>query len=691
MLPEDIPRETLARAARSPLLLHELFDLLGIEETWVAELHDRGLLYTQGSGFAMPRLLRLYLRDPVPDEEIGVIEAALLAGGHIAAALELLAEYGVWERYLWLLTETFSPAYGNAYLRERLALVPPKYRELHTYRYLSTYLARFAGHTEQMEKELEALLPLADDRLRPYVLNAYGVSLGMQARYEEALEKFRACLDLGTEKIAGRVLHNLGVANYHLGILRQAQEALLSAVHCYRSRGLYEDEAVSLATLAPVELSLGNPREALALIERALPLMSAQQAENYLTAENLAKAHIMRGDISAAERHVLNLPDPKRNLRSHLATKKRLGEVYLWKGQYAEAKALLEEVLYSNFKDQEILDNTHLLLSRLAFIEGKTEMAKAHLNKVQRNWQVITESAWQGLTNLDTAIADMRRRGAKFDLAQLLLRKGDFASLREALELCRTYQYGLLLHHPYYAHLWRPLVLGEEDARSAFPLRLRTFGALEVEFLGLKLNLACFKTRKAAILLTYLALQPRPHNRDGLAELLWSDSSRPSASLHTAISELRKLFGTPIVGGNKGRVWLAFPVETDLEDFQKNSESLLKRPTLNQNEVGRLEALLARFDAAWLPELPGWFDDERRGVEYRQAKLWRLLADFYANRAPHKAIAAYRQVTHLEPYDTEAWANLVHLYEGLGEKNLAGRARAAMHKAMRELDAGSAS
>jgi len=547
LLPKDIPRKTLARAAQSPLLVRELFDLVGLEETRVAELYDRGLLYVQGSGFAMPRLLRLYLRDPVPDEEVGAIEAALMAGGHTAAALELLAEHGVWERYLWLLTETFTPAHGNAYLRERLTLVPSKYRELHTYRYLSTYLARFAGHTKQMEKELEALLPLADERLRPYVLNAYGVSLGMQARYEEAIEKFRACLDSGMEKVVGRVLHNLGVANYHLGILGQAREALLGAANLYRSRGLYGDEAIALATLAAVELSLGNPREAVSLIERALPYISRQVAENDLTAENLAKASIMIGDISTAERHVLNLPDPKCNLRSHLATKKRLGEVYLWKGEHAQAKALFEEVLYSNFKDQEILDETHLLLSRIAFIEGKTELARAHLDKVVRNFHAITESAWQGLTDLDIAIADMRRRGARFDLAQLLLRKGDLASLREALDLCRTYQYGLLLQHPHYAHLWRPLVLVEEDARSAFPLRLRTFGVFEIEFLGQNLNLACFKTRKAAILLTYLALQPRAHNRDGLAELLWSDSSRPLASLHTAVSQLRKLFGAPIV------------------------------------------------------------------------------------------------------------------------------------------------
>jgi len=685
LLPRDIPRETLARVAQSPLLVGELFDLLGVDGKLVADLFDRGLLYAEGSGFTMPRLLRLYLRGPIPDEKVGALEALLQALGHTTAALELLAEQSKWERYLRLLSETFSAADGNAYLRERLALVPPKYRELPTYRYLTTFLARFSGQTAHMEKELEALLPLADDRLRPYVLNAYGVSLGMQAKYEEAVEKFRDCLNLKAEAITGRALHNLGVAFYHIGDLRQAQEALLGAANLYRSRGLYGDEAIALATLAAVELSLGNPREAASLIERALPYMSRQVAENYLTAENLAKASIMIGDISTAEKHVLNLPNPKCNLRSHLATKKRLGEVYLWKGEYAQAKALFEEVLYSNFKDQEILDETHLLLSRIAFIEGKTELARAHLNRVVRNFHAITESAWQGQTDLDTAIADMRRRGARFDLAQLLLRKGDLASLKEALELCRTYQYGLLMYHPSYARLWRPLVLAEEGVRGSFPLRLHTFGSFEVEFLGVKLNLAYFKTRKAAILLTYLALEPRAHNRDSLAELLWGDSSRPLASLHTAISELRKLFGAPIVEGNKGRVWLAFPVETDLEDFQKNSELFLKRSALNQNEVGQLEALLARFDTAWLPELPDWFDDERRGVEHRQAKLWRLLADFYANRAPQKAIAAYRQVTRLEPYDTEAWFNLVQLYEDLGEKNLAEQARAAMHIAMREL------
>lgn len=688
LLPKDIPREILAKAAQSPLLIPELYGLLGLDDTSVAELYDRGLLYAQGSGLAMPKLLRLYLRGSIPAEVARFIEITLLASGHVTAVLELLAEQGEWERYLRLLTETFSTALGNAYLREWLALVPPKYRDLPVYRYLATYLARFAGHTTLMEKELVELLPLADDHLRPFVLNAYGVSLGMQARYEEAIEKFRECLESNSsrvEGITGKVFHNMGVAFFHLGKLAQAQDALLRAASIYRQLGLFDQEAISLATLAPVELCLGNPREAISLVERALPYMNKLAAESYLTAENLAKAWIMCGDISNAERHLLELPEPKRDLRSHLVTKKRLGEVYLWKGRYAEAKQLVEEVLYSNFKDQEVLDDVHLLLSRIAFLEGKTEQARAHLNKVVRSVHAITESAWQGLINLDTAIAELRRLGMKFDLARLLLRKGDLASLREALELSRTYQYGLLLHHPHYAHLWRPLVLADKGARSVFPLQIGTFGSFEARLLGTKLDLSRFKTRKSAVLLTYMALHPSAHNRDKLAELFWSDVSNPLASLNTAVSELRKLFDAPIMEGNKGQVWLAFPVQTDLADFTKSTEPFLKQPLLDPNQIGRLEAQLARFDAPWLPDFPDWFDEERTFVEHRKAKLWRLLADFYATRAPHKAVAAYQRVTCLEPFNAEAWAGLMELYNTLGEKSLAEQAQAAMHRAMREL------
>lgn len=52
-----------------------------------------------------PLLLRLNLRDPTPTESVDALEATLRDFGHHDAALELLAEHGLWERFLHLLTE----------------------------------------------------------------------------------------------------------------------------------------------------------------------------------------------------------------------------------------------------------------------------------------------------------------------------------------------------------------------------------------------------------------------------------------------------------------------------------------------------------------------------------------------------------------------------------------------------------
>ncbi|MCX7783013.1 MAG: SARP family transcriptional regulator [Meiothermus sp.] len=686
LLPRDIPRETLVRLAQSPLLIREVYEILGLEEALVATLFDRGLLYAHGTGFALPRLLRLYLRGPTPVETVDALDSTLRAYGHFEAALELLAEHGLWERYLWLLIETFSSSWGDAYLRPQLSLVPPTYRNLPTYRYLNTFLARFAGDTEQMTRELEALLPLADVRLRPYVLNAYGVSLGMKAEYDKAIIQFQKSLEAlsgDLSKVRGDALHNLGLAHYYTGSLGEARQLLFEAAALYRKPGDYELEAGSLVSLSAVENSLGNPQAARSAVARALPNL-ASQTDICLAKENKANAWVLMGDFSRAVAHLLPFLEVAKNHRVNLILKLSLANVYRWQGHFSMSQSLVEEVLRSSQMDQQLLNEANLLLCKIAFQRNKPDLAKAYLGKVSGDFRAIAESAWQGLTDLDEAIAEMRERKAKFELAQLLLRKGDLGSLREALELCQTHQYGLLMQHPYFAPYWRPLVIADEGVRRAFPIRLQTFGAFGVELLGMRRSLAeGFKTRKAALLLIYLALNPRPHHRERLAEIFWSDATNPLASLNTAISELRRLFGVPVIGGNKRKVGLGFPVWSDLSEFLDATEPYLKQPILARSKD--LEALLRRFEVEWLPELPDWFAEERLALEARQAKLWRMLAEHYQGSAPQKAIEAYCRALDLEPYVAEAWAQLVELYNSLGEPILAQQARARMRKALQEL------
>src|SRR2546425_12694513 len=73
-------------------------------------------------------------------------------------------------------------------------------------------------------------------------------------------------------------------------------------------------------------------------------------------------------------------------------------------------------------------------------------------------------------------------------------------------------------------------------------LQLRVLGDAEASLDGRPIT---FRTRKSLAVLVYLALDPGPHSRERLADLLWpeADLVDARASLRTALNYLRQALG----------------------------------------------------------------------------------------------------------------------------------------------------
>ena len=78
---------------------------------------------------------------------------------------------------------------------------------------------------------------------------------------------------------------------------------------------------------------------------------------------------------------------------------------------------------------------------------------------------------------------------------------------------------------------------------------------------------------KALALLAYLALEPHPHTREALADLLWGESPEPEAraSLRQALKQLRTSLGE-VVRCDRQLVELAEPVRCDVTGFLESAE-----------------------------------------------------------------------------------------------------------------------
>jgi DNA-binding SARP family transcriptional activator len=127
---------------------------------------------------------------------------------------------------------------------------------------------------------------------------------------------------------------------------------------------------------------------------------------------------------------------------------------------------------------------------------------------------------------------------------------------------------------------------------------------------------------KALALLAYLTLEPRPHTREALADLLWGESSEMEAraSLRQALKHLRDSLGG-LVESDRRMVRLAEPVHCDVTAFLRLAES--EPEAAAAIEVPRF---LAGFSIRHAPQFDEWVAETRSGLLRQYAAALATLA-----------------------------------------------------------------
>ncbi|HET9225684.1 MAG TPA: AAA family ATPase, partial [Thermoanaerobaculia bacterium] len=127
---------------------------------------------------------------------------------------------------------------------------------------------------------------------------------------------------------------------------------------------------------------------------------------------------------------------------------------------------------------------------------------------------------------------------------------------------------------------------------------------------------------KALALLAYLALEPRPHSREALADLLWGESleAEARASLRQALKQLRDSLGG-LVDSDRRMVHLTEPVRCDVTEFLRLAES-------NPEAAAAIEIprFLAGFSTRHAPQFDEWVADTRSALIRRYAAVLATLA-----------------------------------------------------------------
>jgi DNA-binding SARP family transcriptional activator len=127
---------------------------------------------------------------------------------------------------------------------------------------------------------------------------------------------------------------------------------------------------------------------------------------------------------------------------------------------------------------------------------------------------------------------------------------------------------------------------------------------------------------KELALLAYLTLEPRPHTREALADLLWGESpeTEARASLRQALKHLRDSLGG-LVESDRRMVRLAEPVRCDVTEFLRLAES--EPEAAMAVDIPRF---LAGFSIRRAPQFDEWVSETRSGLLRRYAGVLAMLA-----------------------------------------------------------------
>jgi predicted ATPase/DNA-binding SARP family transcriptional activator len=191
-----------------------------------------------------------------------------------------------------------------------------------------------------------------------------------------------------------------------------------------------------------------------------------------------------------------------------------------------------------------------------------------------------------------------------------------------------------------------------------------------------------FISDKALGLFCYLALNPGPHARGKLADLLWSDFSadRARANLRQAISNLQKLLPGYLEVNRKTAQFMAkSPHAIDVLDFSHRVDDHVQghiRPAdleaeaaadMRQAEVLFRGEFLAEFFVDGARGFESWLTVERERLNLQRLALLLALGDRSEDRRDYvAAIKRFEQAVQIEPWQERTHRRLMLLYARTG-------------------------
>jgi len=185
---------------------------------------------------------------------------------------------------------------------------------------------------------------------------------------------------------------------------------------------------------------------------------------------------------------------------------------------------------------------------------------------------------------------------------------------------------------------------------------------------------------KQLALLAFLVLEPRPHRREALTALLWSEypDDNARASLRQALSHLRDALGDSL-HVDRALVELPEQPECDVVEFRR----LAKEDPASALTID-IPAFLAGLTIRNCPVFEEWADEKRRNLldAYRAVARDRT-RDAIAQRAWRDARALAQRWTEVDPFNDDAVAALVEARFMEGDRDAA---LAIYHRYVERLD-----
>jgi DNA-binding SARP family transcriptional activator len=238
-----------------------------------------------------------------------------------------------------------------------------------------------------------------------------------------------------------------------------------------------------------------------------------------------------------------------------------------------------------------------------------------------------------------------------------------------------------------------------EDERRADAgsgrVRLQLLGGYEASVDGRPI---AFRTRKSFALFAYLALDPRPHRRESIAELLWpgGDGTDARANLRTALAYVRGAIGDradAILLANREFVGVApGSVEVDVDVLRTARQFRRQAPVALRQQ---LECAVSHYRGPFLaelvfpdaPELEEWIEAQRtywRNVATellcRLATLQEALGDLAL------AVGTLEWWTEINRDEEQAWQRLIETHANRNDQLAARHAWDRYRAAIRELN-----